>query len=526
GKGKKKITKPLIGLLVLVWLFPVIIGITEIIKVFYNGLEAFGQGDAIIVLGLLMASIVVFIFGIFYTLGSYYMASDVPSYLHMPLKPYEITSARFIMVLVYEYLTMCIFFLPVAIGFGIAASKGAGYYIMAVPVFILLPVLPLSLASIIIMFIMSFSKKALNKDRFTMVSSLIGMLVGVGINIGFQSLARSAENSADLQELLMSGEFSLAESLARYFPGILNASRALIDQNTIQLILFILIAAASFALFVLAARAMYFKGVLGISQQVSRRAFDAGKKSGFDSGTPVAAYLMKELRLVIRTPMYFMNLVMIDIMLPVMMIVPMFIAVGAEQIKMLRDLIVSSAPAGTLIAVSFAIFAFVSAMNGITATSISREGKQLYVMKYIPMDYKEQLDAKLLSGIVVSMTGMVLLLAGLAIMMEIPVATAMMMLLSGANAVIFTRISGMFIDSSNPRLNWDSEQKAVKQNMNLVFNMLAGLAVTGLAVVYIVFAGGSLLAGAAVFIIAMSVINVFFYKILQKRFPAMIMRIE
>ena len=39
--------------------------------------------------------------------------------------------------------------------------------------------------------------------------------------------------------------------------------------------------------------------------------------------------------------------------------------------------------------------------------------------------------------------------------------------------VLYTSLTGLLIDLYNPKLDWDSEQKAVKQNINVLYNMLA-----------------------------------------------------
>ncbi len=36
-------------------------------------------------------------------------------------------------------------------------------------------------------------------------------------------------------------------------------------------------------------------------------------------------------------------------------------------------------------------------------------------------------------------------------------------------------MTGMLIDLNFPKLNWDNEQKAVKQNMNVMINMLVAI---------------------------------------------------
>ncbi|MCD6322281.1 MAG: hypothetical protein J7L77_04580 [Clostridiales bacterium] len=523
---KRKIKKPLIGLLILIWLGPMVFAFSKIINAMYELFETFGQGDAIIVMGLLVASMVVFIFGIFYTISSYYMSRDIPTYLYMPLKPWEITSARFVIVLLYEYLTMLIFFLPVIIGFGIAAGMGVAYYLLSVLVFLLLPILPLSLASIIIMGIMSFAKKAMNKDRFTMIASILGLGIGIGINIGFQSLARSADNQDGLQELLMTGKISMAENIAKYFPGIPNAAKAIIDGNILHLLIFIAIAVAAFTVFLVVAKAIYFRGVIGINQQVSRREFDAKKSNGFEAGSPVKTYVIKELKLIFRTPIFFMNLAIIDFLLPVMILGSIFMSIDGEQISTLKDTVMLNAPNGIFVGGAFVMFMFISAMNGVTATTISREGKQFQIMKFIPMSYKAQMDAKLITGMVISMISMLVTLLVLVIYLGISILVAVLMFIAATNAVILTRLTGFLIDAANPKLKWDNEVRAVKQNMNLLFNMLVGMGAAGVAVVFLIFVSQAVIVNALVFIIVMFIVNFGLYKLLENRLPKMLARVE
>ena len=44
----------------------------------------------------------------------------------------------------------------------------------------------------------------------------------------------------------------------------------------------------------------------------------------------------------------------------------------------------------------------------------------------------------------------------------------------------------IFIDLNFPKLHWENEQKAVKNNMNVLFNMLIGAIVGGLSVYLVI----------------------------------------
>ena len=147
-------------------------------------------------------------------------------------------------------------------------------------------------------------------------------------------------------------------------------------------------------------------------------------------------------------------------------------------------------------------------------------------MKFIPMSYKAQMDAKLITGMVISMISMLVTLLVLVIYLGISIPVAVLMFIAATNAVILTRITGFIIDAANPKLKWDNEVKAVKQNMNLVFNMLIGMGTAGIAVVFMIFVSQSLLVNALVFIPLMLAINFGLYKLLENRFPKMLARVE
>jgi ABC-2 type transport system permease protein len=96
-------------------------------------------------------------------------------------------------------------------------------------------------------------------------------------------------------------------------------------------------------------------------------------------------------------------------------------------------------------------------------------------MKYIPVPYRVQLNAKAASGLVVSLAGTVLFAAVLQILFAAPVYVflgALMLMLPGG---VFINYMGLFIDVVNPKLTWDNEQRAIKQNINAMALMFSGM---------------------------------------------------
>ncbi|HEY5589063.1 MAG TPA: hypothetical protein VIK86_08920, partial [Candidatus Paceibacterota bacterium] len=161
-KNKKQIKGIMLGLLLIIALTPMAIGFGKFIASAYDGLHAMGQEAVILGFGLSVVCVVIFFFGIFYAMGIFYFSMDVENLLPLPFKPWHIMGAKFAVVLIYEYLTELIFFLPTIITFGIKSSGGALYYIYGVIIFLLLPIVPLVIASVINMIIMRFTNIAKN----------------------------------------------------------------------------------------------------------------------------------------------------------------------------------------------------------------------------------------------------------------------------------------------------------------------------------------------------------------------------
>jgi ABC-2 type transport system permease protein len=118
---------------------------------------------------------------------------------------------------------------------------------------------------------------------------------------------------------------------------------------------------------------------------------------------------------------------------------------------------------------------FLSGMCMVTSTAISREGPLFFVMKYIPVSYRTQLNAKAFVGLVLNIAALLLTAIVIQVFVMAPAhifAGVLALMMPGA---VLLNYLGLFIDLAKPKLNWENEQAAVKQNINVMFVMLAGI---------------------------------------------------
>lgn len=147
-RGSSTFTKVALILVFAILIPGLMTGISFLVANLLGILSHIGQEGVVLSWGIAIDSTIVFVFGIFYVISTFYFSSDVEMLLPLPLKPGQIMGAKFLVVTVYEYLTIAVFFLPVWITYGIYMGCGPLFYLYGLIVYLLMPVTPLAAASV------------------------------------------------------------------------------------------------------------------------------------------------------------------------------------------------------------------------------------------------------------------------------------------------------------------------------------------------------------------------------------------
>ena len=475
----------------------------------YRLLEPAGLQNLLISVYLSAASLLVFFFGVIYVISIFYHSTDVEKLLPLPIPADAIIGAKLMVTLIYEYAFLLVLIIPPLIVYGINSQVEFYYYLYVLAVLIVLPVVPLCVAALLVMLIMRFTPFARNKDRFSLISGLLAMAISLGVVFSSQSV--SSFSQEELIRLVQSGGKDLAGMTSALFPGTSWAVAALTANSPLAGLLqlsYLILAAAGFAaVTLLAARLIYFKGVIGLgSSAARRRIMSATEMDRSSRAQPVFWTLVKkDFRILFRTPIFFMNNVLMNFLWPAFIVIPLVSSGSSlpEIRSFFREIPFAQAGSDSALVLTFAFAAacFLSGSNGITESALSREGRLLYFMKIIPVSYTHQLWAKITAGVLLSFSGILLMFILFIIFILPPFWYALIVLLVLPGATVLTNTIGIFFDLFWPKLNWDNEQKAVKQNLNVLLGMMASVFLAGLAVgpVFLfkpsMFVGGGLLIG-------------------------------
>ena len=524
GKSKKALNVFIYGVLA-VCMIPLGFTLYMMFNTAMAQLQPLQQEGAVLALGFHISSLVTFLFSIFLIPSIFYFSKDSETLLALPLPPQTILSAKFSVCLVYEYAFTLIVCVPLYIAYANNAAIGIPYILLALVIFITLPIYPLVLSSIITMLLMRFVPFFKNRDRFNMIAGILSIILAFGFSFAMNS-GTIAEDPNALISMLTQGNNSMISLFSKIFPAIPFAAEALISSDALQLVYYILITCAALAVLVILGKWLYFKGAIGFSEtKSSRKELSAQDFARVSRHSKVRTYLIKELRLLIRTPVYAINCIGMCVLMPIMLLV-IFITADADvllqQLPDITPYLDGMLPYAVLAGMASG-FLF-SNLNMISSTAISREGTNISFMKYIPMSLKQQLQAKVLSGILMSVISMLLTMVCVYFLLPIfPLTWYFAAAAASLITIVLGNYASLALDILHPKLVWEQEAAAVKQNMSGIVSMLAGMAMTVVTCVLLfILPDDYLLFGTAGMVIVCIAVDVVFYMRLdsfaQKRF--------
>lgn len=466
GKSKKSY-QWLIRFLLIIALLPTLIALYFIIDNILPLYASMQQGVLLCGGILLLACMLIFIFSLFMIPSIFYFSKDIDILLALPLHGWHITAAKFTVCVLYETLFSAAVLLPFAAawihydGFSLSIC----FYTLLTA--FLLPIYPLVLTTLFTMIIMRFMPFFKNRDRFQLYSGIL--LVGFGIAFSMYMNSFQGGEEVQLLQQLISGDHALLSSLARLFVIIPYFSKAIIDGSIANLLIGIVICIIALILLLVLSKLWYFKGAVGINEAATKHKSlnEAALNKRLHASSKKRAYLIKELRLLMRTPVFAINCIGSVIILPLMLLGLYLFQPG--QIDLMSQLSIleqfQEFPFYIVI-IGLAVGLLSGSINMTAATALSREGSNYMVMKYLPMSYRDQIHMKALCGIIISILGNLLLV--IAAWLILPFSWYYFMLLIGCMTItaVLANECGIIIDMFKPKLVWEQEAAAVKQSFS------------------------------------------------------------
>ncbi len=489
GAGLKRNLKPVVKAAGFVMLMALVAGNLGYLFVMlnlgmYKGLATLGMQGLLILNAVVMATMLTFIVGFMTALSTFYLNDMELQLLAMPIQPRALFGAKFTAVYVSEAAFSVFFMAITMVVFGIKESPHPLFYIWGTITALLLP-LPVLAASYALQIpLLSAARFLRNKKLIMIVGGVIGIACGLLFNVYFQGMMMRFQDPAALAESIASPA-SMVTRIGNAYPPALLAWKAMSDPASAaafgSVLVLSVFCAAGPLLVVLFLSGSYARSLVGFNESYIRKLTRDGAQRfiarRIRSGSVFLAMVKREITLMNREPMYLLNGPFIIILMPV--IVGVMLLVNGDAMFSDPDMAgVKALIGGGFGSVLAALVGtFMGSSTSIACTAVSRDAKALAFIKSLPVKAATYMLAKFAHAAIFGVFGSVVGVGLIAGVLGLDAAGCAAGLLVSLSLSTLLNLGGLWLDTANPRLDWDNPIAAMKQNPNAVISILGTMGV-------------------------------------------------
>ncbi len=378
--------------------------------------------------------------------GSFFGNKDHEMLMVLPVKPSAIFASRFLNLYILNLGLSLVFVVPSSIVWALNMTNGMLYLPLLIINALLLPIIPMCIASLLGIVIIILSSKFKRGNAVSLILSFA--LIG-----GLAYLSLSA-NSAPQDISAMSA--ALAQSIYKMYPFAMMFTESFMFGQLVGMIGYALLSLIALLVFVKLIAPRY----ASINRLVTARAKVVhGHNTKIAVNTPFMALYKKELKRYFGSYLYMLNagfgLFTIIALSIVCLFVPLETIGAMVGMPQIADMLTQYAP--------FFIAGCI-ALSCPAASAISLEGNNLWVLQAAPVSKKTVVNSK----IAVSLTLYAVTIAVSVLVFSFKIGfsafdTVMLIAFPSCYALM-TAVFGIVMNNKFPNFNWSNEMQVIKQS--------------------------------------------------------------
>lgn len=454
------------------WMFLIIL-----IAVFYisyqvlNVLQEYGQINIFPNIYITFIFILLFFQTILICANVFYFSEDIENLITYPIKPIELFLAKFNTILSILYGTEAMaMFVPMFM-YGSRVNGGFLYIISLLILMLLLPIFIVAIVSFINLFMVNFIKLFKNKNIYQLfVTSLLIIIVCLGEYIYIKNILIGNQGTVDTLISVNDIAKYINSSLLIINPLLEILQRQNIFINILKIIVIYLLILIPL---VIIGNKIYFKKILSTTTYNKKKnAKKIALSKECKPSSLTKAYIKNEWKYVTRNMIFLIQYIM-----PILMLLTFSLTLSiyfkvnilAKNEHMLNSIQNMSLTIEGFCAI-LGLCQILFSLSTLSMTSISRQGKSAFFIKYIPISLYKQFWLKnviqIILGILVSI---VVLFVFKLIMTHISMFYIVVLFIDILLVNILNSNVMVIVDLKRPILNWKNEYEVIKQNSNKFF---------------------------------------------------------
>ncbi len=452
----------------------------------YKLIDMGGNPETYISLVLFLGQILILFFSLISSFTAMFGRKDHEFLSSLPIPKRYVYVSAVLHVYASGVLSAALVLIPSVIIYGIGQGFSLQMILMTVPAVLLAPVLPVCVSFAFVLLIMRVVVYCPFKEQLATVFGIVFLIGYMFFNLSFSSEFNAWIASMNFTGLFEnSGWFS---DLMKVLPGVYLTRLTLIGSTLEAFLAFLGILLICVFLFI----GMYFIGAKSFFAIRTSLTVHGNRKRAslrYKESKPFWAYMKKEYRGLLRCSVYVLNGLLGTILGPVMVIF-MMCGNGIDSAGLIGGLLAEQNERFLMIPILIILgisHFMVSTIASVPASSYSREGLSRWVTQAAPVSNKTDFLGRAVASIVLFWLSDLLtwglgwyyfrfsLFEGLFFMIAL--------LVSAIPCVFIT----LYVDYKRPKLVWEKEAQAMKQNVNVTIGMLLSWFISLLSLLPLVF---------------------------------------
>ena len=417
-------------------------------------LAAMGLLHLLPAIGITAVSAIIFMVSLYKANSYLYSFKDFDLLMSLPVTERDVLLSKLCMLYTDSLLYVLFGYIPVAVAYGVMLGAGFGYWLAALGFFFLVPILPVTAAALVALPIAFFSSRSKMSNLFMLIGSVVLLLGCLWLSF--------ASSTITSEEAVLDMVLSAKDVVGFYFPAVWLADG--LSGSIPSGLLFTgmsLLAAAAFVI-------VYAKTFRAINARLTERFSRASyKMKALSVSGRFGALLMREIRGYFSSYIYVLNTAFGVIMATAYIV--MLIFMDYESVAAMLGMPGAS---DMMVPVTLIVFGFCAVMGTTTACSVSIEGRQVWILKSLPVRFADIAKSKIALSLLISAP---LLLADTIVMAVVFgftfaqfASVALVVLL----CTLMAALGGLTVNLMLPNMEWKSQVQAVKQSASVIAAML------------------------------------------------------
>lgn len=465
-KQKKDNKKNNIGLIIIISLF-FMVGIWSYANMFFEKMAPLHLQETVLSFFVFMISIAVIGEGIYKIGPLLFNCKDDGLLFSLPIKKRTILFVRIFKFYIFELLFNSLFVIPLVVAYTRWADKiSFTFYITSIVMLFMLPIIPIVLSCIIGMIIVGLSSRFKYKNLVQIVTTTIVLL-----GIFYMSM-----NMEGFFNYLVKHATSLNDLISKiYYPAGVYAKLAN-SFNITDLLIFILVNVIIFLIAIFILSKFYFKINSRLKKVTTTKKVNISNLT-IKKNNIISSLIKKEFSTFFNTPVFIINagfglilfiVAAIGISIKFNDLVP--ILTDKEKFNIGKNVIYDN-----LSLIVFLLIAMAGFMTSITNSVISLEGRNINIVKSLPIKTKTILMSKIYSSLIITTPPVLFGDIILFIRFKMNIAQIILLLMLSILIPLISHFIGLIVNLKYPKLDWENSAEVVKQSVSSFASVMIGM---------------------------------------------------